>query len=150
MKQCIAILLLLLTCQGGRAQSVNQLFDDFSNQEHVTHVKFGPFLMKLSSLFTETMGVKSIEVLAFDECDRTVREKLYDAIRNLKDPDFETMVTSNEEGSRTKIMVRIDKEMIRELLILTAEETDGALVRIKGKIKPSDIQRVINDHQDGC
>lgn len=129
---------------------MNQLFDDFAKQEHVTRVTVGPFLMKLSSLFTETMGVKSIEVLAFDECDRAVRKNLYDAIRNLKDPNFETMVTANEEGSRTKIMVRIDKKMIRELVILNTEKSESTLIRIKGKIKPSHIQRVINDHQDGC
>lgn len=150
MKQFIVIsLLLLLSCQAGRGQSLNRLFDDFARQEHVTRVKLGPMLMTLSSLFTETMGVRSIEALEFDECDSVVKKNLYEAIRNLKDPDFETMVTSNEEGSCTKIMVRIEKELIREVVILTAdEEKHGALVRIKGKIKPSDIERVINDQKD--
>ena len=140
MKQCIVILLLLLTCQAGRGQSMNQLFDDFARQEKVTRVKVCPFVMMFCSLFTETMGARSVEVLNY----------LDDAIRNLKDPDFETMVTANEKGSRTKIMVRIDKKMIRELVILTTEKSESTLVRIKGKIKPSHIQRVINDHQDGC
>ena len=65
-------------------------------------------------------------------------------------PNYETMVNVNEEGNRTKVMVRIDKDIIRELVILTTDGGDDALIRIKGKIKPSDIEKVINDHKDGC
>ena len=65
-------------------------------------------------------------------------------------PFLMTMVNANEEGNRTKVMVRIDKDIIRELVILTTDGGDDALIRIKGKIKPSDIEKVINDHKDGC
>ena len=139
MKKYIAILILILFCQAGYSQSMDKLFNDFAKQKNVTHVTVGPFLMKISSLFTETMGVKSIEVLSFEECGK-----------KLKDPNYETMVNANEEGNRTKVMVRIDKDIIRELVILTTDGGDDALIRIKGKIKPSDIEKVINDHKDGC
>ena len=42
------------------------------------------------------------------------------------------------------------EDIIRELVILTTDGGDDALIRIKGKIKPSDIEKVINDHKDGC
>ena len=135
MKKYIAILILILFCQAGYSQSMDKLFNDFAKQKNVTHVTVGPFLMKISSLFTETMGVKSIEVLSFEECGNTVKDDLRAA---------------NEEGNRTKVMVRIDKDIIRELVILTTDGGDDALIRIKGKIKPSDIEKVINDHKDGC
>lgn len=149
MKKYIAILILILFCQVGYSQSMDKLFNDFAKQDNVTRVTVGPFLMKISSMFTETMGVSSIEVLSFDECGSNVKENLRTAIKQLKDPNFETMVTSNEGGSHTKVMVRIDKEMIRELVILTTDGGDDALIRIKGKIKPSDIERVVNDHKNG-
>lgn len=150
MKKYIAILILILSCQAGYSQSMDKLFNDFSKQENVTRVTVGPFLMKIGSLFTETMGVNSIEVLSFEECGSTVKDNLRTAIKKLKDPNYETMVNSNEKGSRTKVMVRIDKDVIRELVILTTDGGDDALIRIKGKIKPSDIEKVINDHKDGC
>ena len=134
MKKYIAILILILFCQAGYSQSMDKLFNDFAKQKNVTHVTVGPFLMKISSLFTETMGVKSIEVLSFEECGNTVKDDLRAAIKKLKDPNYETMV----------------KDIIRELVILTTDGGDDALIRIKGKIKPSDIEKVINDHKDGC
>ena len=104
--------------------------------------------MKLASMFTETMGVNGIEVLEFGDCKREVKERFEKAIKELKDPLFETMVTSNEKDSRTKVLVRIENDMIRELVVLTTGNSN-ALVRIKGKIKQSDIDKVIKDHGNG-
>ena len=107
MKKYIAILILILSCQAGYGQSMDKLFNDFAKQKNVTRVTVGPFLMKISSLFTETIGVNSIEVLSFEECGSTVKDDLRTAIKKLKDPNYETMVTTSEGENRTKIMVRI-------------------------------------------
>lgn len=149
MKRYFVILALITISQTGFSQTMNQLFDSFSKQDHVTKVTMGKFIMKLSSVFTETMGVDGIEVLDLDECGEKVKKNFSNAIRDLKDPTFETMVTSNEKDSRTKVMIRIDKEMIRELVVLTTGK-DNALIRIKGKIKPSDIEKVVKNHGNGC
>jgi hypothetical protein len=58
------------------------------------------------------------------------------------------MVTANERDSRTKVLVKIKEDMIRELVIFTTGN-DNALIRIKGKISPSDLDRVINEHKTG-
>lgn len=148
MKRYFVILALLVICQVGNSQTMNQLFNEFSKIEQINHVKIDNITMKLASMFTETMGVNGIEVLEFGDCKREVKERFEKAIKELKDPQFETMVTSNEKGSRTKVLVRIENDMIRELVVLTTGNSN-ALVRIKGKIKQSDIDKVIKDHGNG-
>ena len=138
MKRYFVILALILICQAGNSQTMNQLFNEFSKIEQINHVKIGNITMKLASLFTETMGVNGIEVLEFGSCNSDVKQRFEKAIKELKDPDFETMV-----------MVRIEKDMIREMVVLTTGNSN-ALVRIKGKIKPSDIEKVVKDHGNGC
>ncbi|WP_293709733.1 DUF4252 domain-containing protein [uncultured Parabacteroides sp.] len=148
MKRYFVILALLVICQVGNSQTMNQLFNEFSKIEQINHVKIGNITMKLASMFTETMGVNGIEVLEFGDCKREVKERFEKAIKELKDPLFETMVTSNEKDSRTKVLVRIENDMIRELVVLTTGNSN-ALVRIKGKIKQSDIDKVMKDHGNG-
>ncbi|RHJ84770.1 DUF4252 domain-containing protein [Parabacteroides sp. AM08-6] len=148
MKKYIAILVLILTCQAIYSQNIDKLFNEFAKKENVTRVSIGPIIMKLSSIFTETMGVNGIEVLDFDDCSKDVKENLRTAIRKLKDDRFETMITSNEDNNHVKVMVRIDKKMIRELVIFCTGE-DNALIRIKGKIKPSDLEQVVKEHKNG-
>lgn len=148
MKKYITILALLLICQAGYSQNMDKLFENFAKLDNVTHITLGPVIMKLSSIFTETMGVSGIEVLALEECSSTIKDNLQTAIKELKDPRFETMVTTNEGNSRTKVMIRIDNDMIRELVVLNTG-ADEALIRIKGKIKPSDIEQIMKEHKHG-
>ncbi|WP_291528942.1 DUF4252 domain-containing protein [Bacteroides sp. UBA939] len=147
MKKCITLLTLLLVCQIGysRNYSVDELFKEFSRAEASEKVKLGKFVMNIAGLFTETMGVDVIEVYDFDKCEDGVKQKLITAIKNLKDPQFETMITTNEGGSRTKILVKIEKDMIREMVVITTGDSH-ALIRIQGKIKPSDFEEVAAKH----
>ena len=95
------------------------------------------------------MGVNNIEVLDFDDCSKDIKDKLNEAVHNLNDSRFETMITTNDDDTRTRILVHIDKDMIRELVILCTG-SDNTLIRIKGKIKPSDIEKVVKQHSNGC
>jgi hypothetical protein len=103
----------------------------------------GNFSLKLIGAFKNVMGVDGIEVLSLDECDTTTINEFISTVKSLKDPRFETMVQSNEGNSRTRVFVRIEKDRIRELIVLTAGESN-ALVRIKGNIKPADIDTLMN------
>ena len=127
-------------------KNVDQLFKEFSKEKGVTHIALGKFTMTLASLFTDVMGVNGIEVFSFDECNPSVKERLHQAIASLKDTSYETMVSVNEETERTKILVKTDGESIRELIVMTSGD-DPAIVCIKGKIKPSDIEQVINKNK---
>lgn len=146
MKRLIAILAIVLISQAGYGQQgMDQLFNAFREESDVTSVKIGKITMKLANLFTETMGVDGIEVLDFSDCAQNVKDRLSSALKNLDDPDYETMVSSNENHSRTKVLIKIKEDMIREMVVFTTGH-DNALIRIKGNIKPSDIDRVINEH----
>jgi hypothetical protein len=152
MKKYIAILALLLVCQAGYSQeyNVDQLFKEFSRTELSKKVKLGKIFMSFAGMFTETMGINGIEIYSFDECEEKVKQKLTDAVKSLKDFRFETMISANEEDSRTKILVRIEGDLIREMVIVTVGDSN-ALVRIKGKIKPSDFEEVAAKHgKGGC
>ena len=139
MKRLLALLAILLISQVGYGQQkMDQLFNAFRGESDVTSVNIGNITMKLASLFTETMGVNGIEILEFDNCAQEVKDRLSTAIRNLR----------NERDSRTKVLVKIKEDMIRELVIFTTG-SDNALIRIKGKISPSDLDRVINEHKTG-
>lgn len=107
MKRLLALLAILLISQVGYGQQkMDQLFNAFRGESDVTSVNIGNITMKLASLFTETMGVNGIDILEFDNCAQEVKDRLSTAIRNLRDPDYETMVTANERDSRTKVLVK--------------------------------------------
>lgn len=148
MKKYIIILMLTVICQAGYSQkNVEAMFKEFAQAKDVENVNIGKITMKLASIFTDTMGVDGIEVFAFDNCTSETLAKLKKTEKILKEAKYETMVSSNEDGSRVRVMTKIEKDMIRELVVISLGDSN-ALVRIKGKIKPSDIERVVNKHGD--
>jgi DNA repair exonuclease SbcCD nuclease subunit len=127
-------------------KSVSQLFNNFSKEKGVVRVDVGKLTMAFASLFTDAMGVKEVEVLSFDDCNESVKEKLNHAIASLKDDNYETMISVNEGKERTKVLVKLKDESIREIIVLTTGE-DPAIIRIKGKIKLSDFEKVMKKNK---
>jgi len=133
------------TLRNGSQQpnTVEALFGSFSKEKNITHVKLGGFVMTLARVFTDTKGVTGVEVYAFDECNKQVKDKLNTAINNLKDKAYETLVSTTQGGERTKVLVKIKDDYINEIVVI-AGGSDPALVRIKGKIKPEEVQNVVS------
>ena len=151
MKKMIFIALLTtIMCQTGFATAPNQqttvdaLFSNFSKEKNKTHVKLGGLIMRFANVFSDSKGVTNLEVFSFEDCDKSVRDNLNEAIKNLKDDTYETLVSTSENGERTKVLVRIKDDYINEIVVATGGD-DPALIRIKGKIKPDDVDGVIKN-----
>ncbi len=141
----IAIIALIAQLSYGQ-QKVEQLFNNFRTESDITSVNMDTIATKLA-LFKKSMGVEGIEILRFNDCEQNVKERLDTAIKNLKDPAYETMIKSNKNNSRTRILVKIEENKIRELVILTTGD-DYALIRLKGNMDPRHMGEFINDHKD--
>ena len=151
-------LLAVIICQGSfskenylrteenQKNTVEQLFSNFSKEKNTVHVKVGSFAMTFAKIFTDTKGVSGVEVYSFDECSNSVKERFNEAVKNLKDKSYETLVSTSENGERTKVLVKIKNDFISEIVVI-AGGNDPALVRIKGKIKPDDVKSVIDNNK---
>lgn len=150
MKKYILILMLILICHAGNSQTMDDLFKEFTKTEQVKHVKFhydeiNDLGIKQIKVTTPDIGINAIEILNSEGCNPKTKKRFTKAIRELDDPRFETIVTFNEKDSRSKVLIRVEDETIRELVILrtgSGNDNDN-LIRIKGKIKSSDIDKMI-------
>ena len=68
------------------------------------------------------------------------------ASRRDNEEALETVLLTTDSSPEKELEEKED--MIRELVIFTTG-SDNALIRIKGKISPSDLDRVINEHKTG-
>ena len=151
-KRIFITLLAVVMCQNSfsietiRQNTVDELFAAFSKENYTSHIKMGSLIMSFANLFTDTKGVLGIEVYSFEECDKSVKEKLNEAIKNLKDNSYETLISTSENGERTKVLIKIKNDIISEIVVATGGN-DATLVRIKGKIKSDDVKSVINNNK---
>ncbi|MGM9798358.1 MAG: DUF4252 domain-containing protein [Parabacteroides sp.] len=137
---------MLCIAQMSYGQSIEQLFTSFKNKEGANTVHVGGFIMKMASLFTETMGVKSVDVLELAGCTTETKQNFEQAIAHFNDPAFETVITSNETSGRMKVLFKIEEDRIREIVLYTTGN-DCNLIHIKGNINPADIEKVVEENK---
>ena len=157
-KSIFIVLLTLLVCQSSycvkneitiknsKKQTIEQLFNEFSKEKNTTHIKIGGFLMSFAKVFTDTKGVSGVEVFSFDECSKSVITDFNEAVKNIEDKSYETLFSTNENGEKTKILIKIKDDLINEIVVIAGGDRP-ALVRIKGKIKPDEIKNVIEKNK---
>ncbi|MDR1525485.1 MAG: DUF4252 domain-containing protein [Tannerella sp.] len=123
--------------------TVERLFKDFSKEKNTVHLKFS---MSIICVFADTKGVSGVEVFSFDECNKELKEDFNKAIKKLKDSTYENIISTNENGKYTKILLKIKEDFINEIVVVTGGNSP-AMVRIKGKIKRDDVKDVIEKNK---
>jgi hypothetical protein len=96
----------------------------------------------------ELANISGIKVLSLEECAPEVKQRFNESVSNLRDNRYETFLNTNDGSERTKILLRFDKNLIRELVIVTSGD-DPALISITGKIDPKDIEKWSSKKSDG-
>lgn len=146
-KKFILCISMLLVAQWSLGQNIDKLFAEFSDAPNVENVKINKFLMTLIKPFMsgeDTRGLKginSMQILALSSCSSDIKNSFAEKVKTLNDESYETLVRSNQNGENVRILVKIDKEEIRELVILTTGE-GAAIVKIKGKFNKSDLAKL--------
>ena len=132
MRKLMVLWMVACICQLGYGQrNVDQLFKAFRGESDVTSVRIGSFAMRLASLFTDTYGVRGVDVLALDDCDGAVKERFSAAVRDLWDADYETMLTSNEDGERA----RGERAAVESALLAMAKHVEEIALILRSQSK---------------
>lgn len=149
MKRIIIILLilpLLTSCN-----NLNMLFKELKKEPHTEYVSFSFPLINLTKLFLNNENekiikkIKSIKVLEMEKCADSSLELFKKKTSKLK--GYETLLTVNEEDENIKVVAKLKKERIKELLVIMTDDTkkECSLIQIKANLSMEDINKFIND-----
>lgn len=153
---------ILLTLVAGQAKDISDLFDDFKKERHADYVSVSPFMMKMAGMFASAsdggeimQGIHSVRVLDLEECSSSVKQRFNREVNDVNVSDYEEMVRVKDEGELVRILVKQDKDIIREMVILCTGGDDCTLVALTGKIRQQDIDKIVDrqikdDHKHGC
>jgi hypothetical protein len=124
--------------------NVSKLYNEFAGSKNAEKVRLGGLLLSLAKTFdgknNELANISGIKVLSLEDCSPEVKRRFGEQVAKLKDNRYETFLNSSEDGEKTKILLRFDKNLIRELVIVTTGD-DPSLISISGKISPKDIEK---------
>jgi len=151
MKKYLIAIALMIIYQTTFAQSTKDIFEEFGKEWNAESVTISPFLMSLGRLFMDsdtpeiTKSIRSMKVLDLEDCSDKVKERFNRKINNLQSEGYETMIQTIDNGEKVRILTRIEKDVIRELLIVCTGNDDCALIQLNGKIKKEYIAQLVNE-----
>lgn len=124
--------------------SLNALYNEFSRESNASNVNLNGLAMMIAKPFLENHSnskISSIRVLSLDECTQEVKDRFNESALRFGDKQYELFVSSNEPDEKVRIFLKFQDSMIREMVIITMGDSPE-LVQLKGKIKPSDIEKL--------
>lgn len=136
-------------CQNVFAQTdMDALFDKMRNEDNSTSIHLGQFTMAIASVFTQTFGVREIDIVSLNNCDNAKSEKYIEAARALDRSAFDSLISNKDGDDFNKVLIRTKNGKIEEIAIFESCENELSLVRLKGNINPSDIEQAIKRYSN--
>ena len=142
--------LILLLATNSMAQTAADIFNEFKDKPNVQFVSLPKTLMSLAANGVEDENKKellkkmdSIVILSIEDDDQLVKQ-FEKKVKNLSKKGYEQMVNSNDDGEKAQILVKTKGDAITEMLVISIEDNECALVQICGNIRPQDV----NDLKD--
>ena len=160
MKKILFSLIIIITAQWCYAQSSDNIFREFKNENKAEYVTVSPFIMSLAKVCNGNdadndfiNNIKSVKVLDLEECSASVKQRFSNKVNKLKLSGYETMIRVNDNGEKVRILTKKHKDKISELLIICVGDDDCALIKIKGDIDSKDLTQIVNEQttkKNGC
>ena len=142
--------LTLLLATNSMAQTAADIFNEFKDKPNVQFVSLPKTLMSLAANGVEDENKKellkkmdSIVILSIEDDNQLVKQ-FEKKVKNLSKKGYEQMVNSNDDGEKAQILVKTKGDAITEMLVISIEDNECALVQICGNIRPQDV----NDLKD--
>ena len=130
-----------------RRQLYRQLIQYGFTNAHAEKVNLNSFVLGLLKPFSsELKGIKSMSIIDAENISSKDYTRFEKIITQCDSDGYETVTSSNEENEIVRILMKIEKEKIREIVIISLEENEISLIRIKGKIDPNQMQNIIEDN----
>ena len=154
MKRILILFVFSVSVLGSSAQSVEALFRQYKSEKNVEYIHIPRFIMSMAKMLTKAeleeakalKAISSIRVLSLEECSPIVRQNFQKTLQTFQPSGYTPIIFSKEADETNYIYVKEKKGYIRELLILSADKQDGAIVHIKGRISPDEVNTVVKQN----
>ena len=154
MKRILILFAFSISVLGSSAQSVEALFRQYKSEKNVEYLHIPRFIMSMAKMLTKAeleeakalKAISSIRILSLEECSPIVRQNFQKTLQTFQPSGYTPIIFSKEADGTNYIYVKEKKGYIRELLILSADKQDGAIVHIKGRISPDEVNTVVKQN----
>jgi len=154
MKKIMTLLAVLLMVAASQAQTLQSLFNKYSDDERFEYVSVGKGMMNIGQAFGgnkkdkgEMMSkMKSIKILSLnaDASSALMKSVVSDLDQVVEKGNFETAVEARDKGERVHIYYRFTEKDNADMLIVTKGKGEFSLIWITGKMTKEEMMHTFS------
>jgi hypothetical protein len=151
-KHIIISILALISLQAtAQNKAIDRLFEKYSDREGFTKVVITKHMFELFSnveaqedddYMNMIKKLNNIRILAGPDTVGDGAGLYQDAVKALPSPEYEEVMSIKEEGKDIRFLIREDKEMITELIMLVKGEGESTIISISGDIDMKSVAKL--------
>lgn len=137
------------------SQNVDHLLKKVSKAESVEKVAINGFMMSLGKMFGGVKdmplvrGVDSMEIFTLSANDTNLKKDFIKLFNNSKDEKgYETLIFVKDKEDGIRILVKKEKDIIKDMIFLCMSEEEPTVIKLSGKIKQSDIDELVEKYNN--
>lgn len=154
-KFLFCLVLVSFVSLSGYGQNVDDLLKKASSAKNVEKVKVDGFMMSLGKMLGGisdmplVKGVKSVEVFELSDGDAKLKSDFFSLFNNTKnEKGYETLIFVKDKEDGIRILMKKEKDLIKDLVLLCKDEKEPVIIRLTGKIKEKDIDELVNKYNN--
>ncbi|WP_108821822.1 DUF4252 domain-containing protein [Dysgonomonas sp. Marseille-P4361] len=154
-KFLICLVLISFVSLSGYSQGVDNLLKKASSDRNVEKVKVDGFMMFLGKMLggmsdkPVMKGIKSVEVFELSDGDAKLKSDFFNLFNNTKnEKGYETLIFVKDKEDGIRILMKKEKDIIKDLVLLCKDEKEPVIIRFTGKIKEQDIDKLVNQYNN--
>lgn len=150
MKKMLILVAFLGLAVATQAQTLQSLFEKYSDDERFTYVTVGNGMMNLANVIGRhghqdknkemVSKMKNIKILTLEEGNSTLSKSFMTELdRVIETGRFETAVEARDKGERVHIYYRVTAKDNADMLIVTKDKSEISLIWISGKMSKEEM-----------
>lgn len=157
MKKYILCLLAILAMSMSDcySQNVDQLLKKVSKAEDVEKVSINSFMMSLGKMFGGVgdmplaKGIESMDIFTLSANDTNLKNDFVKLFNKPKDEKgYETLIFVKDKKDGIRILVKKEKDIIKDMIFLCMDEDEPTIIKFSGKIKEKDIDELMKKYNN--
>lgn len=144
---CLAITLAFLPMTGAaQSQFIAEFYDQYKNQEQVTHIDIQGWLLKLKIDAEEAEGaerlidkITQLRILTMDDGNLVTPKAYQKLLKNMRKNGFEELFRVREGNEDVGLYIREDNKKVTNVLLTVHGQDNFILLSLEGLLKFSDL-----------
>jgi len=147
----IALSAILTSCNTSKTYA--DIINEFRNERGAEYVSVPKALLKVGTAVLPkgdagniARSISSVRMLTLDECSQRVKNRFLRRLENANEDGYEPFVQTNDRYEQTRVLMRMDDNYVREILIASADLNDCQIVQVTGKVRLEDVQEIVDEN----